>query len=395
MVPKDIDAAADRCYGCSNPQCKEACPIKLEIPKIIDFVKKDDLESAYREIIKKSYLGSVCSRVCPQEQQCEGSCVRGIASTPVDIGKIEKYVSDWGLKNCKEDMMPITYEKVAIIGSGPAGLTCAIELRRMGYDVTIFERENELGGILRYGIPEYRLPNKIVDSVVENILSYGIKVNTNQTFGEDFTLEDLANDDFKAAFLGIGNDMPKLLNIPGSELKGVYGANDFLKNIDNINFERVLVVGGGNVAMDVARMAKLKGAKEVTDVYRKTKIMMKANKLEVEAAEKEGIKFKFESVPLEIVGNNGNVDGVICSDGDTILADTIVMAIGSLPDFEKISDEIELTDESLIKVDENGETSLTGLFAGGDLVERRATVCMAIKSATIAANGINKELRSL
>ena len=314
MVPKNIDEIADRCYGCSNPQCKEACPIKLEIPKIIDFVKKDDLESAYREIIKKSYLGSVCSRVCPQEQQCEGSCVRGIASTPVDIGEIEKYVSDWGLKNCKEDMMPITYEKVAIIGSGPAGLTCAIELRRMGYDVTIFERENELGGILRYGIPEYRLPNKIVDSVVENILSYGIKVNTNQTFGEDFTLEDLANDDFKAAFLGIGNDMPKLLNIPGSELKGVYGANDFLKNIDNINFERVLVVGGGNVAMDVARMAKLKGAKEVTDVYRKTKIMMKANKLEVEAAEKEGIKFKFESVPSEIVGSNGNVDGVICSD---------------------------------------------------------------------------------
>ena len=395
MVPKNIDDAADRCYGCSNPQCKEACPIKLEIPKIIDFVKKDDLESAYREIIKKSYLGSVCSRVCPQEQQCEGSCVRGIASTPVDIGEIEKYVSDWGLKNCKEDMMPIMYEKVAVIGSGPAGLTCAIELRRMGYDVTIFERESELGGILRYGIPEYRLPNKIVDSVVENILSYEIKVNTNQTFGEDFTLEDLANDDFKAAFLGIGNDMPKLLNIPGSELKGVYGANDFLRNIDNINFERVLVVGGGNVAMDVARMAKLKGAKEVIDVYRKTKIMMKANKLEVEAAENEGVKFKFESVPTEIVGSNGNVDGVICSDGDTILADTIVMAIGSLPDFEKISDEIELTDESLIKVDENGETSLTGLFAGGDLVERRATVCMAIKSATIAANGINKELRSL
>ena len=395
MVPKNIDEIADRCYGCSNPQCKEACPIKLEIPKIIDFVKKDDLESAYREIIKKSYLGSVCSRVCPQEQQCEGSCVRGIASTPVDIGEIEKYVSDWGLKNGKEDMMPIMYEKVAVIGSGPAGLTCAIELRRMGYDVTIFERESELGGILRYGIPEYRLPNKIVDGVVENILSYGIKVNTNQTFGEDFTLEDLANDDFKAAFLGIGNDMPKLLNIPGSELKGVYGANDFLRNIDNINFERVLVVGGGNVAMDVARMAKLKGAKEVIDVYRKTKIMMKANKLEVESAENEGIKFKFECVPSEIVGSNGNVDGVICSDGDTILADTIVMAIGSLPDFEKISDEIELTDESLIKVDENGETSLTGLFAGGDLVERRATVCMAIKSATIAANGINKELRSL
>lgn len=395
MISENMKEAAERCYGCSNPKCKEGCPINLEIPQIIDFVKKDDLESAYKEILKKSYFGSVCSRVCPQEQQCEGSCVRGIASMPVDIGEIEKYVSDWGLENFKEDMMPIMYEKVAVIGSGPAGLTCAIELRRMGYDVTIFERENELGGILRYGIPEYRLPNKVVDNVVANILSYGIKVNTNQTFGVDFTLEDLANDDFKAAFLGIGNDMPKFLNIPGSDLKGVYGANDFLRNIDNINFERVLVVGGGNVAMDVARMAKLKGAKEVTDVYRKTKIMMKANKLEVEAAEKEGIKFKFESVPAEIVGSDGTVDGVVCNNGDTILADTIVMAIGSLPDFDKISDEIELTDESLIKVDENGETSLTGLFAGGDLVERRATVCMAIKSAKVAANGINKELRGL
>lgn len=395
MVPKNIDEIADRCFGCSNPQCKEACPIKMEIPKIIDFVKKDDLESAYKEIIKKSYFGSVCSRVCPQEQQCEGSCVRGIASTPVDIGEIEKYVSDWGLKNYKEDMMPVKYEKVAVIGSGPAGLTCAIELRRMGYDVTIFEREDELGGILRYGIPEYRLPNSIVDSVVENILSYGIKVNTKQTFGEDFTLEDLADADFKAVFLGIGNDMPKLLNIPGSDLKGVYGANDFLKNIDNINFERVIVVGGGNVAIDVARMAKLKGAKEVIDVYRKAKIMMKAKKLEVETAEKEGIKFKFESELVKIIGNNGTVDGVICNDGNTILADTIVMAIGSFPDFEKISEEIELTDESLIEVDENGETNLTGIFAGGDLVESRANVCMAIKSATIAANGINKELRGL
>lgn len=395
MVSENINELAKCCYGCKNAKCKEGCPIKLDIPQIINFVKKDDLESAYKEIIKRSYFGSVCSRVCHQEKQCEGSCVRGIASTCVSIGEIEKYVSDWGLENFKEDMMPVIYEKVAIIGSGPAGLTCAIELRRLGYDVTIFERESELGGILRYGIPEYRLPNKVVDSVVANILGHEIKVNTNQTFGVDFTLEDLANNDFKAVFLAIGNDLPKLLSIPGSELKGVYGANDFLKNIDNIRFEKVLVIGGGNVAMDVARMAKLRGAKDVIDVYRKTKIMMKANKTEIESAEKEGIKFKFESIPTEILENNGVVEKVICDDGETIFADTIVMAIGSTPDFGKISEKIELSDDGLIKVDENGKTSLEGLFAGGDLVEKRATVCTAIKSATVAANGINKELRGL
>lgn len=395
MVLENIKELAKRCYRCQNAKCKEGCPIKLDIPQIINFVKKDDLESAYKEIIKKSYLGSVCSRVCHQEKQCEGSCVRGIASTSVSIGEIEKYVSDWGLENFKEDMIPIMYEKIAIIGSGPAGLTCAIELRRFGYDVTIFERESELGGILRYGIPEYRLSNKVVDSVVANILSHEIKVNTSQTFGVDFTLEDLVNNDFKAIFLAIGNDLPKFLSIPGSELKGVYGANDFLKNIDNIKFERVLVIGGGNVAMDVARMAKLKGAKDVINVYRKTKIMMKANKTEIEAAEKEGIKFKFESMPTEILGNNGVVEKVICDDGEMIFSDTIVMAIGSTPDFGKISKKLELSDDGLIKVDENGKTSLEGLFAGGDLVEKRATVCTAIRSATVAANGINKELRGL
>lgn len=394
MNPEFIEEKIEKCFGCSNAKCSTGCPLNMEIPKIIKYVKDEDLESAYRKILEKSYLAPICSRVCPHESQCEGECVRGIASLPVDISEIEKYVSDWGLKNIKEEMCPITLEKIAVIGSGPAGLTCAIELRKKGYDVTIFEREAQLGGILRFGIPEYRLPNKIVDKVIENILQHDIKVELNKTFGVDFTLSDLEADGFCAAFLGIGNDMPKMLNIPGTDLQGVYGANDFLRHIDEIKFENVIVIGGGNVAMDASRMAKLKGAKEVTVVYRKSKVMMKASKLEVEQAEKEGIKFKFDSLPTEIVGNS-TVDGIICNDGDSIVADTVIMAIGSLPNYDQLADEIELSEDSLIKVDENGETNISGLFAGGDLIERRATVCAAVKSARAAAEGIDRKLRAI
>lgn len=392
MNPENVKEKASQCLGCTNPKCQDGCPLKMDIPSIMKFVKEDDYESAYKKIIEKSYLGSVCGRVCPHEQQCEGECVRGISSSPVSIGEIEKTVADWGLNNYKEEMPPITHEKIAVIGSGPAGLSCAIELRKRGYDVTIFERETTLGGILRYGIPEYRLSNKTVDQVIENILQYGINVRTEKNFGVNFTLEDLIEEGFSAAFLGIGNDMPKMLPVPGINLKGVYWANDFLRNIDNLKFENVVVIGGGNVAMDSCRMAKLKGAKNVTVVYRKAKIMMKASNMEIMKAEQEGIQFKFEAVPVEIVGSD-SVDGILCNDGDTILADTVVMAIGALPNYDVLSDDIELSEDSLIKVDENGETNINGLFAGGDLIEKRATVCAAIKSAKTAAEGIDRKLR--
>lgn len=392
MNPEILEEKVNRCFGCSNPACSKGCPLGMEIPKIIKFVKDNDLESAYKKILEKSYFESVCSRVCPHDEQCEGNCVRGIADLPVSISDIQKYVADWGIKNYKEEMVPITLEKVAVIGSGPAGLTCAIELRKRGYAVTIFERESELGGILRFGIPEYRLPNDIVDRVIENILQYGIEVKTNQTFGVDFKIEDLESQGFKAAFLGIGNDMPKILSIPGAELNGVHGANEFLRNIEDIKFENVIVIGGGNVAMDAARVAKLSGAKEVTVLYRKTKDKMKASKYEINHAEEENIKFKFECVPTEIFGNE-KVEGVVCNTGEKILADTVIMAIGSLPAYEHLSEDIELSDDSLIQVDENGETNIHGVFAGGDLIQKRATVCAAVKTAKIAAYGIDKRLR--
>lgn len=392
MNSDDIKEKASHCLGCANPHCQKACPLGMEIPTMIQYVKEDNLDAAYQKIIENSYFGSVCGRVCPHEQQCEGECVRGVASTPVAIGEIERYVADWGMKHVREEMPPITKEKVAVIGSGPAGLTCAMELRKRGYDVTIFEREEKLGGILRYGIPEYRLPNKVVDEAIDNILQYGIDVKTKQTFGKDFTLKDIAIQGFRAAFLGIGNDMPKMLQIPGIDLRGVYWANDFLKRINQLEFNDVVVIGGGNVAMDACRMAKMKGAKNVTVVYRKEKMKMKASNMEIMQAEKEGIQFKFQAVPTEIVGREV-VDGIICSDGDTLVADTVIMAIGSLPDYGVLSDDIKLSDDSLIKVDENGETNINGLFAGGDLIERRATVCAAVKSAKVAAEGIDKKLR--
>ena len=392
MNPELLKEKIDKCFGCSNPACSKGCPLEMEIPQIIKFVKDKDLESAYKKILEKSYLGSICSRVCPHDEQCEGKCVRGIASLPVEISEIEKYVSDWGAENYKEEMPQVTLEKVAVIGSGPAGLTCAIELRKKGYSVTIFEREKELGGILRFGIPEYRLPNDVVDMVINNILQHGIEVRTNQTYGVDFNIEDLEEQGFKAAFLGIGNDMPKILSIPGVELEGVHGANEFLRNIEDIKFENVIVIGGGNVAMDAARVAKLSGAKEVTVLYRKTKDKMKASKYEIKHAEEAGVVFKFECLPTEIIGNE-KVEGVICNNGDKMLVDTVIMAIGSLPNYEQLSEDIELSDDSLIQVDENGETNIHGVFAGGDLVHKRATVCAAVKSAKIAADGIDRKLR--
>lgn len=393
MIYEEIKEKASQCFGCSNPHCVKGCLLNMNIPAIIKFVKDDDLDSAYREILNKSYLGSICGRVCSHGQQCEGECVRGISSKPVSIGEIEQYVFDWGIENIKEEMPEITKEKIAIIGSGPAGLTCAIELRKKGYDITIFERENVLGGILRY-IPEYRLENSIVDKVINNILQYNIKVKINNTFGIDFTIDDLKVQGYKAVFIGMGNDMSKRLKIPGMELNGVYWANDFLREIDYIKFRNVVVVGGGNVAMDACRMAKLRGAKNVTVLYRKERKMMKASKEEVEQAEKEGVVFRFETLPTAIYGEE-EVEKIECNNGDVIKADLVIMAIGALPNYSALPDDIKLSDDSLIAINEYGETNIDGVFAGGDVTQKKATVCGAILSAHYAAEGIDKKLRNI
>lgn len=392
MIPNELIERANKCYGCSNAKCSEACPLNMPIPKIIKLFKEEKLEEAYLEILNNSYFGSVCGRVCMGEQQCKNSCIRKLKSEPVEFNEIEKYIFNWGLENVEEKFVPVTLEKVAVIGGGPAGLTVAIELRKKGYDVTIFEKEKMLGGILRFGIPEYRLPKKVVDKVVLNIVKHEIKVETSQTFEKDFTIKDLENQGFKAFFLGFGNYSSKKLKIKGVTLNGIYGANEFLRNIEEINFKNVVVIGGGNVAMDVARMAKLKGAETVTVVYRKAKEKMKADKTEIASAENEKIKFKFECLPTEFVGDL-KVERVICDNGEEILADTVIMAIGSLPNLKQLPAELEFEENGLVKVFENGATSISHIFAGGDLVEERATVALAIKSAKKSAIGIDKLLR--
>lgn len=392
MIPNGLIEKANKCYGCANAKCSEACPLNMPIPKIIKLFKEEKLKEAYLEILNNSYFGSVCGRVCMGEQQCKNSCIRKLKSEPVEFNEIEKYIFNWGLENVEENFVPVTLEKVAVVGGGPAGLTVAIELRKKGYDVTIFEKEKSLGGILRFGIPEYRLPKKVVDKVVSNIIKHEIKVETCQTFGKDFTIKDLEIQGFKAIFLGLGNYSSKKLKIKGATLNGVYGANEFLRNIEEINFKNVVVIGGGNVAMDVARMAKLKGAETVTVVYRKAKEKMKADKAEIESAENEKIRFKFESLPVEFLGDL-KVESVKCDNGEDIKADTVVMAIGALPNLKQLPAEIEFEENGLVKISENGATSIPYIFAGGDLVEERATVALAIKSAKKSAVGIDKLLR--
>lgn len=392
MIPNELIEIANKCYGCVNAKCSESCPLNMPIPQIIKLFKEEKLKEAYLEILNNSYFGSVCGRVCMGEQQCKNSCIRKLKSEPVEFNEIEKYIFNWGLENVEEKFVPVTLEKVAVIGGGPAGLTVAIELRKKGYDVTIFEKEKMLGGILRFGIPEYRLPKKVVDKVVLNIVKHEIKVETSQTFGKDFTIKDLQNQNFKAIFLGLGNYSSKKLKIKGATLNGVYGANEFLRNIEGINFKNVVVIGGGNVAMDVARMAKLKGAETVTVLYRKTKEKMKADKTEIESAENEKINFKFECLPTEFVGNL-KVERVKCDNSEEILADAVVMAIGASPNLNQLPENIELGENGLIKVFKNGATSIPYIFAGGDLVEERATVALAIKSAQKSAIGIDKLLR--
>ena len=282
-------------------------------------------------------------------------------------------------------------ERIAVVGGGPAGLTCAIKLERLGYAVTLFEKTSEIGGILQYGIPNDRLPKDTVYDTVDSITMARMEVEVGKELGKDFTINDLFSKGYKAIFLGIGCDNPRKLNIPGKEKKGVHYAKEFLKRIDYIKFENVIVVGGGNVAMDVARMAKLKGAKTVNVLYRRERNDMKANQVEIIKAIESGINIVPNSVVTEVIGNE-NVGGVKCSNGNVYRGDTVVIAIGRAPDVSILED-LKLTDRDLIAVDEFGETSRENVFAGGDLTEEHPNVATAIKSALIAVDGIERKMK--
>lgn len=430
----NMDEAVDeaqRCLECKNPQCVKGCPVSVDIPKFIGALKRSDIAEAYNIITQSSALPAVCGRVCPQESQCEGKCIRGIKGEPVSIGKLERFVADYALENDFKPKKPNEKidKKVAVIGSGPAGLTCAGDLARLGYDVTVFEALHKYGGVLVYGIPEFRLPKeKIVQKEIQKVAEMGVKFEKNVIVGKSVTIEQLIDDEkFDAIFIGSGAGLPKFMNIPGENANGVFSANEYLtrnnlmkafdENYDTpiIIGENVVVVGGGNVAMDAARTALRLGS-HVNIVYRRGEKELPARVEEVHHAKEEGVQFHLLRNPKRIITNeNGDVCGlevikmdlgepdesgrrspieVIGSEYE-IKADVVIMALGTSPN-PLISSTTEGLDldrrKCLVTTDEFGQTTKVGVFAGGDAVTGAATVILAMGAGKAAAEGIHKFL---
>ena len=418
---------AKRCLNCPKKPCVGGCPVSIDIPAFIAKVKEGQFEEAYQIISKSSSLPAVCGRVCPQESQCEQRCVRGIKGEPVAIGRLERFVADWHNANVKED--PVKPEsnghKVAIIGSGPSGLACAGDLAKKGYDVTIYEALHLAGGVLVYGIPEFRLPKSIVQKEIDGLKALGVKIETNVVVGKTVSIDELKDEfGYEAVFIGSGAGLPRFMNIPGENLNGVYSANEFLTRINLMKAYKddshtpikhpvkAVVVGGGNVAMDAARCAKRLGA-DVTIVYRRTKTELPARAEEVEHAEEEGIKFAFLHNPVEVIGNDGWVSAVKCqvmelSEPDesgrrkpvpiegkfeTIEADCMIMSIGTSPNplIKSTTEGLDTQSWGGIIADEaTGLTSREGVYAGGDAVTGAATVILAMGAGKNAAAAIDE-----
>ncbi|MGN1147149.1 MAG: NADPH-dependent glutamate synthase [Lachnospiraceae bacterium] len=424
---------ASRCIGCKNAQCIKGCPVAINIPEFIGHVKTGDIEDAYQVISEASALPAVCGRVCPQESQCEGKCIRGIKGEPVSIGKLERFVADWARENGikPEGAKESNGKKVAVIGSGPAGLTCAGDLAKMGYDVTIFEALHEPGGVLVYGIPEFRLPKKaVVAKEIENVKSLGVKIETNVVVGKSVTIDELLNEEgFSAVFIGSGAGLPKFMGIPGENANGVFSANEYLtrsnlmKAFDEnsstpiMRGKKVAVVGGGNVAMDAARTALRLGA-EVHIVYRRSEEELPARVEEVHHAKEEGIIFDLLTNPVEILENEkGWVTGMKCikmelgapdesgrrrpvevPDSEFVMdVDTVIMSLGTSPNplISSTTEGLETNKWKCIIADEaNGKTTKEGVYAGGDAVTGAATVILAMGAGKAGAKGIDEYLRN-
>lgn len=422
---------ASRCLGCKNPKCVSGCPVSIDIPGFISHVKEGDFEGAAKEIAKYSALPAVCGRVCPQESQCEGKCVLGIKGEAVAIGKLEKFTADWARKNNIDlcDKEESKGKKVAIIGSGPAGLTCAGDLAKKGYDVTIFEALHEAGGVLVYGIPEFRLPKEeVVKSEIENIKKLGVKIETNVVVGRTVTIDSLIEDEgFDAVFIGSGAGLPKFMGIPGENSNGVFSANEFLTRVNLMKAfkeeyhtpvkvgKKVAVVGGGNVAMDAARTALRLGA-ETHIVYRRSEAELPARLEEVHHAKEEGVIFDVLTNPTEILTDeNGWVTGMKCvkmelgepdasgrrravvkENSEFIMdVDTVIMSLGTSPNplISSTTKGLEINKWKCIVADEEtGLTTKEGVYAGGDAVTGAATVILAMGAGKKAAAAIDEYL---
>ena len=421
---------AERCLNCKHKPCVNGCPVNIQIPDFISKIKESDFEGAYQIISKSSSLPAVCGRVCPQETQCEAQCVRGIKGESVAIGRLERFVADWHNENSKEapEKPQSNGKRVAVIGSGPSGLTCAGDLAKIGYEVTVYEAFHLAGGVLVYGIPEFRLPKKIVEQEVENLKKLGVNVITNVVIGKTITIDELFEMGYDAVFIGSGAGLPKFMGIPGEALNGVYSANEFLTRnnlmkayLSNsatpvMRAKKAVVFGGGNVAMDAARTAKRLGA-EVTIVYRRTEKELPARREEVEHAMEEGIEFKFLANPTEIKGENGWVKEVVCQemmlsepdesgrarpiaiDGKftNIEADCVIVSIGTSPNplIKSTTEGLEVNKWGCIVADEQtGLTSREGVYAGGDAVTGAATVILAMGAGKNAAKAIDEYIKN-
>ncbi|MGM9637201.1 MAG: NADPH-dependent glutamate synthase [Eubacteriales bacterium] len=430
---------ANRCLNCKNMPCVQGCPVNIHIPEFIAKIREGDFEGAYQVINRSSTLPAVCGRVCPQETQCESKCIRGIKGEPVGIGRLERFVADWHNQFCTEPpvVAPSNGHRVAVVGSGPSGLTCAGDLAKLGYKVTIYEALHLAGGVLVYGIPEFRLPKAIVQKEVEKLQQMGVDVETNVVIGKTITIDELFEDGFEAVFVGSGAGLPRFMGIPGESLKGVYSANEFLTRSNLMKAyqedpttpimhgKKVAVVGGGNVAMDAARTALRLGAEHVYIVYRRSLEELPARKEEVEHAMEEGIEFKLLNNPVEILGynnpddkrdpKNGFVSGMKCIrmelgepdekgrrrpvevPGSEFLldVDTVVISIGTSPNplIKSTTKGLEVNSHGGIIVEEStGATTKEGVYAGGDAVTGAATVILAMGAGKTAAKAIDEYL---
>ena len=425
-----LDEAA-RCLNCKNMPCVKGCPVQIHIPAFIEKVKEGDYEAAYQVIAQASSLPAVCGRVCPQESQCEKYCVRGIKGEPVGIGRLERFVADWHREHSDGSVQvpEKNGHKVAVVGSGPAGLTCAGELARRGYEVSVFEALHVAGGVLMYGIPEFRLPKHIVQAEIDTLKKLGVHIETNVVIGKTESVDELFAEGFEAVFIGSGAGLPSFMHIPGENLTGVYSANEFLTRINLMkaykpdsstpirHVHKVAVVGGGNVAMDAARCAKRLGAEEVYIVYRRSEAELPARAEEVEHAKEEGIIFKTLTNPVAILpGEDKSVASIRCLQMELgepddsgrrrpipvegsefeIPVDTVVMSIGTSPNplIKSTTAGLETTRKGGLVADETRKTTREGVYAGGDAVTGSATVVLAMGAGKEAAHSIDEYIKS-
>lgn len=425
-------AEANRCLQCPKPQCMQGCPVEIDIPAFIKFITERRFGEAIKKIKEKNCLPAVCGRVCPQEEQCQKFCALGKVGDPISIGRLERFVADWERRRGFDvpERAPLTGRKVAIIGSGPAGLTAAADLAKLGHEVVIFEALHLPGGVLMYGIPEFRLPKSIVQAEVDYLKKLGVEISTNCLIGRTYTIPELLKRGFSAVFVGTGAGLPQFLGIPGENLGGIYSANEFLIRVNLMKAyafpeydtpirigRHVAVIGGGNVAMDSARSALRLGAEQVCVVYRRSREEMPARKEEIENAEEEGVIFKFLAAPTRFIGDEkGWVKQMECIrmelgppddsgrrrpipvKGSEFLmdTDTVIIAIGRTPNpiIQRTTEGLAVTKWGTIVADENGKTSLEGVYAGGDIVTGEATVISAMGAGKRAARAIHEYLMS-